>query len=86
MVDLKTDEWRRVIEIHLTGSLEVCREEPKRMRARRGKPEDLIGITEFLRLAALGLRARPAHSDTRGPLGVAVDQGLPAAQPTRRRL
>ena len=34
MVDLTTDEWRRVIEIHLTGAFQVGREAAKRMIAR----------------------------------------------------
>src|SRR6202453_4101673 len=36
MVDLKTEEWRRVIEIHLTGAFQVGREAAKRMIARGG--------------------------------------------------
>src|SRR5271154_2020702 len=34
MVDLKTDEWRRVVDIHLTGAFQVGREAAKRMIAR----------------------------------------------------
>jgi gluconate 5-dehydrogenase len=39
MVDLSTDEWRRVVDIHLTGSFQVGREAARRMiaRARGGK-------------------------------------------------
>jgi gluconate 5-dehydrogenase len=36
MLDLKTSEWRRVIDIHLTGSFQVGREAAKRMIARGG--------------------------------------------------
>ena len=33
MLDLKTDEWRRVVETHLTGAFQVGREAAKRMIA-----------------------------------------------------
>jgi gluconate 5-dehydrogenase len=35
IVDLTTDEWRRVVETHLTGSFQVGREAARRMIARR---------------------------------------------------
>ena len=35
MLDLKTDEWRRVVETHLTGAFQVGREAARRMIARR---------------------------------------------------
>jgi gluconate 5-dehydrogenase len=34
MLDLKTDEWRRVVETHLTGAFQVGREAARRMIAR----------------------------------------------------
>ena len=34
MLDLKTDEWRRVVETHLTGGFQVGREAARRMIAR----------------------------------------------------
>jgi gluconate 5-dehydrogenase len=46
MVDLKTDEWRRVIEIHLTGSFQVGREAGKRMIA-RGRGGKIINIASL---------------------------------------
>jgi gluconate 5-dehydrogenase len=36
MLDLKTDEWRHVVETHLTGAFQVGREAARRMIARRG--------------------------------------------------
>ena len=56
MVDLTTDEWRRVVEIHLTGSFQVGREAARRMiaRARGGK---------IINIASLGSEvARPTIS------------------------
>jgi gluconate 5-dehydrogenase len=35
MLDLKTDEWRRVVETHLTGAFQVGREAARRMIARQ---------------------------------------------------
>ncbi len=46
MVDLKTDEWRRVVEIHLTGSFQVGREAAKRMIA-RGRGGKIINIASL---------------------------------------
>jgi gluconate 5-dehydrogenase len=56
MVDLTTDEWRRVVEIHLTGSFQVGREAAQRMIA-RGRGGKIINI------ASLGSEvARPTIS------------------------
>ena len=56
MVDLTTDEWRRVVEIHLTGSFQVGREAARRMIA-RGRGGKMINI------ASLGSEvARPTIS------------------------
>jgi gluconate 5-dehydrogenase len=46
MVDLKTDEWRRVVDIHLTGSFQVGREAAKRMIA-RGRGGKIINIASL---------------------------------------
>ena len=46
MVDLATDEWRRVIEIHLTGSFQVGREAARRMIA-RGRGGKIINIASL---------------------------------------
>ena len=46
MVDLKTDEWRRVVEIHLTGAFQVGREAAKRMIA-RGRGGKIINIASL---------------------------------------
>jgi gluconate 5-dehydrogenase len=46
MVDLATDEWRRVVEIHLTGSFQVGREAAKRMIA-RGRGGKIINIASL---------------------------------------
>ncbi len=46
MVDLTTDEWRRVVEIHLTGAFQVGREAAKRM-IRRGRGGKLINIASL---------------------------------------
>ena len=40
MVDLTTDEWRRVVEIHLTGSFQVGREAARRMIERATRRQD----------------------------------------------
>jgi len=46
MVNLKTDEWRRVVEIHLTGAFQVGREAAKRMIA-RGRGGKIINIASL---------------------------------------
>lgn len=46
MLDLKTDEWRRVVEIHLTGSFQVGREAARRMIA-RGRGGKIINIASL---------------------------------------
>jgi gluconate 5-dehydrogenase len=46
MVDLKTEEWRRVIDIHLTGSFQVGREAARRMIA-RGRGGKIINIASL---------------------------------------
>jgi gluconate 5-dehydrogenase len=46
MVDLKTDEWRRVVDIHLTGSFQVGREAARRMIA-RGRGGKIINIASL---------------------------------------
>jgi gluconate 5-dehydrogenase len=43
MLDLKTDEWRRVVDIHLTGAFQVGREAARRMIA-RGRGGKIINI------------------------------------------
>jgi gluconate 5-dehydrogenase len=43
MLDLKTDEWRRVVETHLTGAFQVGREAARRMIA-RGRGGKIINI------------------------------------------
>jgi len=56
MTELTTDEWRRVVDIHLTGSFQVGREAAKRMIA-RGRGGKIINI------ASLGSEvARPTIS------------------------
>ena len=47
MVDPTTDEWRRVIDIHLTGAFQVGRETAKRMiaRGRGGKVINMASLT-----------------------------------------
>ncbi len=42
----KTDEWRRVVEIHLTGSFQVGREAARRMIA-RGRGGKIINIASL---------------------------------------
>ncbi len=46
MVDLKTDEWRRVVDIHLTGAFQVGREAAKRMIS-RGRGGKIINIASL---------------------------------------
>ena len=46
MVDLATDEWRRVVEIHLTGAFQVGREAAKRM-IKRGRGGKIINIASL---------------------------------------
>jgi gluconate 5-dehydrogenase len=46
MVDLATDEWRRVVEVHLTGSFQVGRETAKRM-IKRGRGGKIINIASL---------------------------------------
>jgi gluconate 5-dehydrogenase len=43
MLDLKTEEWRRVVETHLTGAFQVGREAARRMIA-RGRGGKIINI------------------------------------------
>jgi gluconate 5-dehydrogenase len=43
ILDLKTDEWRRVVETHLTGAFQVGREAARRMIA-RGRGGKIINI------------------------------------------
>src|ERR1700727_1512001 len=43
MLDLKTDEWRRVVDTHLTGAFQVGREAARRMIA-RGRAGKIINI------------------------------------------
>ena len=46
MLELKTEEWRRVVEIHLTGSFQVGREAARRMIA-RGRGGKIINIASL---------------------------------------
>jgi gluconate 5-dehydrogenase len=46
MVDLATDEWRRVVEIHLTGAFQAGREAAKRM-IKRGRGGKIINIASL---------------------------------------
>jgi gluconate 5-dehydrogenase len=46
MVDLTSDEWRRVVEIHLTGSFQIGREAAKRM-IKRGRGGKIINIASL---------------------------------------
>ena len=46
MVDLKTEEWRRVVDIHLTGAFQVGREAARRMIA-RGRGGKIINIASL---------------------------------------
>ena len=43
MLDVKTDEWRQVLDIHLTGAFQVGREAARRMIA-RGRGGKIINI------------------------------------------
>jgi len=55
MVDLATDEWRRVVEIHLTGSFQVGREAARRMikRGRGGKIINIASLTSEVARATI---------------------------------
>ncbi len=46
MIDLTSDEWRRVVEIHLTGSFQAGREAAKRM-IKRGSGGKIINIASL---------------------------------------
>src|SRR5882757_6951909 len=46
MLDLKTEEWRRVVDIHLTGSFQVGREAARRMIT-RGRGGKIINIASL---------------------------------------
>jgi gluconate 5-dehydrogenase len=46
MVDLTSDEWRRVVDIHLTGAFQVGREAAKRM-IKRGRGGKIINIASL---------------------------------------
>jgi gluconate 5-dehydrogenase len=46
MLDLKTEEWRRIVDIHLTGSFQVGREAARRMIA-RGRGGKIINIASL---------------------------------------
>jgi gluconate 5-dehydrogenase len=46
MVDLTSDEWRRVVDIHLTGTFQVGREAAKRM-IKRGRGGKIINIASL---------------------------------------
>jgi gluconate 5-dehydrogenase len=46
MVDLTTEEWRRVVDIHLTGSFQIGREAAKRM-IKRGRGGKIINIASL---------------------------------------
>jgi gluconate 5-dehydrogenase len=46
MLDLKTEEWRRVVDTHLTGSFQVGRETARRMIA-RGRGGKIINIASL---------------------------------------
>jgi gluconate 5-dehydrogenase len=46
MLELKTDEWRRVVETHLTGSFQVGREAARRMIA-RGRGGKVINVASL---------------------------------------
>jgi len=55
MIDLTTDEWRRVVDIHLTGAFQVGREAAKRMieRGRGGKIINLASLTSEVARATI---------------------------------
>ena len=46
MVDLATDEWRRVVDIHLTGTFQIGREAAKRM-IKRGRGGKIVNIASL---------------------------------------
>jgi gluconate 5-dehydrogenase len=46
MLDLKTEEWRRVVETHLTGSFQVGREAARRM-IKRGRGGKIINVASL---------------------------------------
>jgi gluconate 5-dehydrogenase len=46
MLELKTDEWRRVVETHLTGAFQVGREAARRM-IKRGRGGKIINIASL---------------------------------------
>lgn len=46
MVDLTTEEWRRVVDIHLTGTFQIGREAAKRM-IKRGRGGKIINIASL---------------------------------------
>jgi len=46
MVDLTTEEWRRVVDIHLTGTFQIGREAAKRM-IERGRGGKIINIASL---------------------------------------
>ena len=55
MVDLTTDEWRRVIDVHLTGAFQLGREAAKRMiaRGRGGKVINMASLTSEVARATI---------------------------------
>jgi gluconate 5-dehydrogenase len=55
MMDVTTDEWRRVIEIHLTGAFQVGREAARRMiaRGRGGKIINIASLTSEVARATI---------------------------------
>jgi gluconate 5-dehydrogenase len=55
MLELKTDEWRRVVETHLTGSFQVGREVARRMiaRGRGGKIINIASLTSEVARATI---------------------------------
>jgi len=55
MLDLKTDEWRRVVETHLTGAFQVGREAARRMiaRGRGGKIINIASLTSEVARATI---------------------------------
>jgi gluconate 5-dehydrogenase len=46
MLELRTDEWRRVVDIHLTGSFQVGREAARRM-IKRGRGGKIINVASL---------------------------------------
>jgi gluconate 5-dehydrogenase len=55
MLELKTDEWRRVVETHLTGAFQVGREAARRMiaRGRGGKIINVASLTSEVARATI---------------------------------